>query len=103
MLASISGTARPARRSSSRSLETAACFALMGLFPAHPSNLVPVASNQAIPHLGQAKRQSRPFIPLFMEETMQGHEDDGDKPAIGESPKRAEQKSFWCQPFKAGQ
>ncbi len=103
MHVSISGTVRPARRSSSRSLAIAACFALMGALPAHQSNLVPVASNQAIPHLGQAKRQSRPFIPLFVEETMQGNEDNGNEPAIGESSKRAEQESLWCQPFKAGQ
>jgi len=103
MLVSISGTARPATRSSNRWLATAACFALMGALPAHPSSQVPVASNQAIPHLGQAKRQSRPFIRLFVEETMQGNEDNGNEPAIGESPKRAEQESLWCQPFKAGQ
>lgn len=67
----------------------------MGALPAHQSSQVPVASNQAIPHLGQANRQTRPFIPLFVEETIQGHEDDGDKPAIGEGPDCTEQEPCW--------
>lgn len=34
---------------------------------------------------------------------MQGYEDDGDKPAIGEGPDCAEQESCWGQPLKARQ
>ena len=103
MPVSISGTARLARRSSSRWLATAVCFAPMGALPAHPSSPVPVASKRAVAVLDQAQRQTRPFIPLFVEESMQGHEDDGDKPAIGEGPDCTEQEPCWGQPLETGQ
>lgn len=67
----------------------------MGALPAHLSSPALVASNRAETVLDQPKRQTRPFIPLFVEESMQGNEDDGDKPAIGEGPQRTEQEPCW--------
>ena len=75
----------------------------MGALPAHPSSLALVASNRAVTVLDQPKRQARPFISLFVEESMQGHEDDGDKPAIGEGSDCAEQEPCWGQPLETGQ